>query len=112
LCCSCCRASTDCSIREEGCGATIRHDSLESFLSERFFSLVFKISLWLGAAFAATEIIGGAAAYFFAREFLIRIAVAIAQGELNEDPRDPVADVLLRSAQHFSLARSASRPVI
>lgn len=76
---------------------------LRKFLGERYIGAVFRISLWFKAVFAATEIVGGIIAFFVTRQFLVQVANAITQGELQEDPNDLFANYLLHAVHHFSL---------
>lgn len=76
---------------------------IEELLDKKSVHLAFRISLWTKGVFALTEVAGGIAAFFVTRQFLVEAASTITQGELAEDPRDLVANVLLHSAQHLSL---------
>lgn len=77
---------------------------LKKFISERYIRTVFRISLWIKAVFAVTEIVGGVIAFFISRQFLVQVASTITQGELNEDPSDLVANYLRHAAHHFSVS--------
>ena len=77
--------------------------SIYSHLTEERIHFFFVASLWLKAAFALTEILGGVAAWFVPRSFVVGLANAITQGELREDPHDLVANYLLHAAQSFSV---------
>ncbi|MGA9334221.1 MAG: DUF2127 domain-containing protein [Rudaea sp.] len=74
-----------------------------AWLDEKTIHLVFVVSLWLKAAFALVEIVGGFIAYFVTHEFLIGIARVITQGELAEDPHDRVANYLHHAVENFSI---------
>lgn len=78
--------------------------SFNRFLGERYIRIVFRVSLWFKAVFAATEIVGGIIAFFISRQFLVQVANAITQGELNEDPTDLVANYLRHAVHHFSVS--------
>lgn len=73
------------------------------FFSEKTIHLAFEIALWLKAAFALTEIVGGIAAFFVSHQFLIHVASAITQGELREDPNDLLANLLLHATERLSI---------
>ena len=75
---------------------------LKQFPGERSIRIIFRVSLWFKAVFAATEIIGGITAFFITRQFLVQAANTITQGELNEDPSDLVANYLRHAVHHFS----------
>jgi len=77
---------------------------LKKFLEERYVGIAFRVSLWFKAAFAAIEITGGMIAFFVTRQFLIQVANAVTQGELNEDPNDFFANYLYHAVHHFSLS--------
>jgi len=72
-------------------------------LDDRYVRIVFRVSLWSKAVFAAIEIVGGIVAIFVTRQFLVQAANAITQGELNEDPNDFLANHLLHAVHHFSV---------
>jgi uncharacterized membrane protein len=72
-------------------------------VSERTLHLTFVVALWAKAALAASEIVGGVAAWLVSKQFLLREVVAVTRGELAEDPHDAVANYLLHSAQHLSV---------
>ena len=78
--------------------------SIKKFMGERYIRIVFRISLWFKAVFAGIEIIGGIIAFFVSRQFLVQVANAITQGELQEDPSDLVANYLRHAAHHFSVS--------
>jgi uncharacterized membrane protein len=70
---------------------------------EKTLRVVFFASLWIKAAFALIEILGGIAAWFLTRQTLVEWAGAITQGELAEDSHDLLANYLLHSAQNLSV---------
>lgn len=71
---------------------------------EKTFWRIFEISLWIKAAFALIEVLGGIAAYFVPHEFLVHIASVVTQGELAEDPHDLVANFLLHATERLSIS--------
>lgn len=77
---------------------------MRALLDERAIRRIFVVSLWLKGAFAVTEILGGIAAYSLTQKFLVDLANAVTQGELNEDPHDLVANYLLHAAQTLSIS--------
>lgn len=74
------------------------------FLDERYIRIAFRVSLWSKAVFAVTEMVGGFIAFFVSRQFLVHVANAITQGELNEDPNDFFANYLHHAVQNFSVS--------
>ena len=70
---------------------------------ERKIHLAFEISLLLKGLFALGEIIGGIAALFVSREFLLRSVSVLTEEELAEDPHDFIANYLLHSAQSLTI---------
>ncbi len=76
---------------------------LKKYMDERTIRNVFRVSLWFKAVFAGTEVVGGITAFFISRQFLVQVANAITQGELNEDPGDLVANYLRHAVHHFSV---------
>lgn len=78
--------------------------NVKRFLNERTIRIVFRISLWAKAGFAVSEIVGGVAAFFVTRQFLVHVANVVTQGELSEDPTDLFANYLRHAAQHLSLS--------
>jgi uncharacterized membrane protein len=77
---------------------------IRSLIDERSVRLIFHVSLWLKSAFALLEIVGGITAFAMSQKFLVKLASAVTQGELTEDPRDFIANILLRSAQTLSVS--------
>lgn len=52
---------------------------------------------------AATEIVGGILLFFLSAGSVARIVVSLTAGELSEDPRDLVANFLLKTANGLSV---------
>src|SRR5258708_20331604 len=73
------------------------------FADEKKIHLAFQVSLVLKGLFALAEIVGGIGAYFVSQDFLLSFVQRITQEELGEDPRDLIANYLLRSAGQFSV---------
>ena len=71
---------------------------------EKDVYVVFEIGLILKGIIALIETITGIAAYFVTQEFLLSIVNALTRGELAEDPRDFIANYLLREVQNFSVS--------
>ena len=65
--------------------------------------LVFQVSLWAKAGFAASEMIGGIAAFFATRQILVDVATWVTRDEFAEDPHDLIANFLLHSAENISI---------
>ncbi len=64
---------------------------------------IFWVSLVLKAIDSAIEVAGGVALYFITDAFILRMVHALTRSELLEDPRDVVANLLLRSAEALSV---------
>ena len=60
---------------------------------------LFQISLLLKAAHSLLEIVGGILLAVVPQEAILRIANLLTQEELLQDPRDAIANYILRSAQ-------------
>jgi uncharacterized membrane protein len=74
------------------------------FADEKNVHLAFQVSLVLKASFALAEIVGGVGAYSVSQDFILSFVQRITQEELGEDPRDLIANYLLRSAEHLSVS--------
>ena len=70
---------------------------------EKTFRRLFRVSLFLKAAFSLSEIVGGVLAYFISQQYLLHLVAMFTQEELTEDPRDFVAHFLIQSAQQMSV---------
>lgn len=70
---------------------------------EKRIHLFFVVSLWSKGAFALSEIIGGIAAFFVTKQFLVNVALWVTQHEFAEDPHDVIANYLLHSVQTLSI---------
>lgn len=79
----------------------------DKVFSEENIHLVFDVSLWIKGLFALSEILGGIAAYFVSQQFLLSIVLWITKEEFAEDPHDLIANLLLHSAQNFSVSTQA-----
>jgi uncharacterized membrane protein len=77
---------------------------MERLSKEKNIHLAFEISLFLKGLFALGQIMGGIIAFFVTKEFLLKAASILTQEELLEDPRDLVANFLLRSTQNLSVS--------
>jgi len=64
---------------------------------------VFTISLIFKGVFALLEIFAGIAAYFVTQHFLISLVLTVFHEELEGDPHDFVANILIQAAQNFSV---------
>jgi uncharacterized membrane protein len=71
---------------------------------EKTFRRLFRVSLFLKAAFSLSEIVGGVLAYFISQQYLLHLITTLTQEELTEDPRDFVAHFLLQSAEQMSVS--------
>jgi len=72
-------------------------------LEEKQIHLFFVVSLWAKGVFALSEIIGGIAAFFVTKQFLVDIAVWVTRHEFAQDPHDLVANYLLHSVQNLAI---------
>lgn len=63
---------------------------------------LFHVGLWLKAAHSLIEIVGGLVLYFVSDETIRRFAHALMSHELLEDPRDLVANFVMRSTEQLS----------
>jgi uncharacterized membrane protein len=72
-------------------------------LEEKHIHLFFIVSLWAKGIFALSETIGGIAAFFVTKQFLIDIALWVTKHEFAEDPHDIIANYLLHSVQNLSI---------
>ena len=70
---------------------------------EQYLHRFFEISLVAKALFAILEISTGAAAYFVSPALVGRVVGFITRGELTEDPRDLVANILMHWARGLSV---------
>jgi len=70
---------------------------------QRRLHRLFQFGLLLKAAHSALEIAGGIVLAVVSQEAILRLARQITQDVLFDDPRDWIANMLLRSAQHLSL---------
>ena len=61
------------------------------------------MSLWFKGVFALSEIVAGIAAYFVSQHFLLSVVVWVTRDEFADDPRDLVANFLLRSVENLSV---------
>jgi len=77
--------------------------STKNLFKERNLHLMFEGSLVVKGIFALLEIIGGVLAYFITQQFLLNLVLAVTREELTEDPRDFIANHIVRSAQQFSI---------
>jgi uncharacterized membrane protein len=75
-------------------------DGLNNFL-EKKVHLVFELSLWCKGVFALSEIVAGVATYFVPPQLLLPLVLWVTKKEFVEDPRDLVANFLLRTVQHL-----------
>ena len=69
---------------------------------ERDLHLLFVWGLVFKAVFAAAEIVAGIGTFFVSQALVLRVARAITREELTEDPRDLVANYLVKAAEHLS----------
>jgi uncharacterized membrane protein len=72
---------------------------------------LFQISLLLKAAHSLFEIAGGILLAVLSQEAIPRIANFLTQEELLEDPRDVIANYILRSARSLSLDQKSTAAV-
>ena len=72
-------------------------------MNERRIHQVFEVSILLKGAHAAIEFAGGIALALIPTSTIVKLANAITQEELIEDPKDFIATHLLALAQSFSI---------
>lgn len=72
-------------------------------MNERRIHQIFEVSVLLKGAYALIESFGGLALVFVSQSSIMHLISALTQHELIEDPNDPVAGLLLRSAQNLTL---------
>lgn len=65
---------------------------------------LFLISVWLKGIDGFLELLGGAALFSVSPAFILRIVQTLTQDEIVEDPRDIMANALLRIAGRLSVA--------
>lgn len=75
---------------------------MSRFLNAQNIHQAFTISLWLKAAFALAETVGGIVVYFTTQQSWVRLVRAVTGHELIEDPHDLVANYLQHAVQQFS----------
>lgn len=71
-------------------------------ISEANLRHIFQASLWLKGAHSLVEVLGGLALAFLSHDVILRIAFALTQAELIEDPRDLIATTLRHAAEGFT----------
>ena len=71
--------------------------------NEKSLHRVFTVSLVFKGVFALLEIFAGIAAYFVTQHFLINLVLTVFHEELEGDPHDFVANILIQAAQNFSV---------
>jgi uncharacterized membrane protein len=72
---------------------------------------LFQISLLLKGAHSLLEIIGGTLLAVVPQETILRVANLLTQEELLEDPRDVIANYILRTAQGLSIDQKRTAAV-
>ncbi|KIG11200.1 Protein of unknown function DUF2127 [Burkholderia sp. MR1] len=75
-----------------------------SKFSEEKLHLIFDVSLWFKAIFAASEIIAASVVYFVPQKYLLSFVLWVTKDEFAEDPKDLVANLLLHAVQHLSIS--------
>ena len=71
-------------------------------IRERYLHRAFRIALWLKGAFALGELASGALVFLIGHGTIVDWIAAVTHGELAEDPRDLLANVLRHSALQLS----------
>lgn len=72
-------------------------------LDDKKVHAAFEASLVLKGLFAVAEIVSAAAVFVVPPRLMLDLVRAVTQAELSEDPRDLVANALLRAAHHLSV---------
>ena len=78
--------------------------SLSKVFDEKTLHRVFDISLILKGIIALLEILAGIVAYFVTQQFLLNLVLAVFHEELEWDPHDFIANILIQSVQKFSVS--------
>jgi uncharacterized membrane protein len=77
-------------------------DAAVSDSREATIRRLFHVGLWLKAAHSLVEIVGGLVLYLVSDETIRRFADTLTSHELLEDPRDLVANFVMRSTEQLS----------
>ena len=75
---------------------------MKKFFTEKNIHLFFEISLFIKGFDAILETIAGILAYFVTQKFLIDMLQTVAAGELAEDPRDILINIIVRFIHQYS----------
>jgi uncharacterized membrane protein len=76
---------------------------MEKASNKRYIHIFFEFGIFAKGFNAAIEIIAGFFLLFISQNRLIKWAVSLTYEELSEDPRDFVANYLLKSAENLSI---------
>jgi uncharacterized membrane protein len=68
----------------------------------KYIDLFYFLTLIIKGVSAVFEIVGGTLAYFVSRNYIVHIAALLTQDELSDDPRDKIANYLVREAHQFA----------
>lgn len=77
---------------------------LERLRQRRWREILFLVSVWVKGLDGLLELLGGAALLNLSPAFILGVVRLLTQDEIAEDPRDLVANALLRAASRLSLA--------
>jgi len=75
----------------------------QRFFDEKTIHVFFEVSLFIKAAFAFFEIVGGILIYAVPQWLILDLVATLTQTELAEDPRDPLANYFVIAAHHLSV---------
>ena len=80
------------------------HHFTEALRQREWREALFLVSVWLKGLDGLLELLGGAALLTVRPAFILRTIRFLTEGEIIEDPRDLVANALLRIASRLSVA--------
>jgi uncharacterized membrane protein len=83
---------------------TEKHKAAERRKRTTVLHAGFEIGILLKGVHAALEIVGGLLLWFVSPESLSKIVRLLTQNELAEDPRDLIANIMIKASEHYSLS--------
>ena len=86
-------------------------DAPEKARREAVIRRIFRLSLLLKAVDSVLEMVGGVLLSIATNAEILRLARLVTRNELSEDPNDFVANLILRSAQSFSLDQKSAASI-
>ena len=70
--------------------------------NETYIHRIFDVSLILKGIHSVIEIIGGFLVLFVSQDYILKLVLSLASGEISEDPKDFLANFLIKSAEQLS----------